>query len=566
MARAAYIIKKDGRYWFQKRFATVAYSQGVSTHCRIALRTADYRVAVSRMLKVAQLVQEFESQPDISSRASVLMADMQRLNTKMDPEGLVERRTLETLAARLITEARFRAHPLTVDPPGFWAAWMGFVNTNVLLESAQDTMRGPRAQVASASTSPRMAPLAALEPPTSTSSSPAAPVDPAGLHAESTLSEVRQAFLDQRRVADGDGRAEEDMGIVVQFLIDFLGDRPINAIVAADLLRVENALPRIPHPHGVPKPFQVSLYQRWLYADQNGWEGLKAISKTRLRNGWHRGLQAFFAWARGKGIYSGPEYTFKLTARENREEQERDAWKPEEILKLFNLPLFTGCRSVAHHWEPGDVFLQNHLYWAYLLIFFTGMRPSEIGKLRNEQVVEIEGDWYFDFRGASAAVAATSVKSKAGRRLVPIPRLLLDLGLLDRKAALLAQGEARLFPNWKVYVNQKSGREMWGHEFSKSWQYIKVKFGFTREALTLYGGRHTRATWYDEAGIPQRVRIRLLGHAPTSVSERYGAIHVTPEEAKLVLSKTNQVEEAIAEILIEAKLKADYGKLQAASL
>lgn len=564
MARAAYIVKKDGRYWFQKRFATVAHSQGVSTHCRIALRTADYRVAVSRMLKVAQLLQEFESQPDISSRASLLMADMQRLNTKMDPAGLVERRTLETLASRLITEARFRAHPLTVDPPGFWTAWMGFVNANVLLESVQDKVQSRQVRPASASIpSPR---TAAHEPPALPTKPSAEPSDIHELHAGSMLSEVRRAFLDQRRVADGDGRAEEDTGIIVQFLIDFLGDRPINEIVAADLLRVENALPRIPHPHGVPKEAQASLHQRWLYADQHGWDGLKAISKTRLRNGWHRGLQAFFAWARGKGIYSGPEYTFKLTARENRDEQERDAWKPGEILKLFNLPLFTGCRSAAHHWEPGDVFVQNHLYWAYLLIFFTGMRPSEIGKLRNEQIVEIEGDWYFDFRGASAAVAATSVKSKAGRRLVPIPRLLLDLGLLERKAALLAKGEQRLFPGWKVYINKKSGREMWGHEFSKSWQYIKVKFSFDRPTLTLYGGRHTRATWYDEAGIPQRVRIRLLGHAPTSVAERYGAIHVTPEEAKLVLSRTNAVEEAIAEMLIEAKLRADYGQLKAASM
>lgn len=565
MARAAYIIKKDGRYWFQKRFAAVALiPQGLSSHCRIALRTSDYRVAVSRMLKVAQLVQEFESQPDIASRACVLMADMQRLNTKMDPEGLVARRTLETLTSRLITEARLRAHPLTVDPPGFWAAWMAFVNINVLLEDAQEITRRP---------SPAAEPVkAASPPPNRTLDSepwqPSAKVHGEGggadgLHSGSTLSEIREAFLDQRRVADGDGRAEEDTGIIVQFLIDFLGDRQIGSIVAADLLRVENALPRIPHPHGVPKPFQVSLHQRWLYAEQNGWDGLKAISKTRLRNGWHRGLQVFFTWARDKGIYPGPEYAFKLTAKENREEQERDAWKPDEILKLFSLPLFTGCRSAAHHWQPGGVFLQNHLYWAYLLIFFTGMRPSEIGKLRNEQVVEIEGDWYFDFRGASAAVAATSVKSKAGRRLVPIPRLLLDLGLLERKAALLARGEARLCPEWKVYINRKSGREMWGHEFSKSWQYIKVKFSFTREALTLYGGRHTRATWYDEAGIPQRVRIRLLGHAPTNVAERYGAIHVTPDEAKLVLSKTNAVEEAVAEYLIEAKLKADYGQLDA---
>lgn len=508
------------------------------------------------------MVQQFEMLPDIASRARAMLADMQRLNLKLDPEFLVERRTLETLISRLITEARLRGHPLTVDPPDFWPAWMSFVNTNVLLETSRELTSRPVM-------SPPVISLTSVPEPygraTGISSLSAraesGPMDTGDLNEGSPLSEVRVAFLEQRRVADGDGRAEEDTGIIVQFLIDFLGDRPIGSIIAADLLRVENALPRIPHPHGVPKDFQVSLHQRWLYADRNGWDGLKAISKTRLRNGWHRGLQTFLGWARAKGIYTGPEYTFKLTAKENREEQERDAWRPEEIIKLFSLPLFTGCRSEAHHWQHGPHFLQNHLYWAYLLIFFTGMRPSEIGKLRNEQVVEIEGDWYFDFRNASAAVAATSVKSKAGKRLVPIPRLLLDLGLLERKDALLARGEERLFPDWKVYINKKSGREMWGHEFSKSWQYIKVKFEFGREALTLYGGRHTRATWYDEAGIPQRVRIRLLGHAPTSVSERYGAIHVTPEEARMVLSKTNAVEEAVAEMLIEAKLKADYGQL-----
>src|SRR5690606_32935688 len=156
MARAAYIIKKDERYWFQKRFAVVAHiSERLGSHCRIALRTSDYRVAVSRMLRVAQMIQDFEVQPDISSRASALMTDMQRLNAKMDADSLVERRTIETLVSRLITEARLRGHPLTVDPSGFWPAWMGFVNANALLENAQDAAPHMCRQVASvSSTSP----------------------------------------------------------------------------------------------------------------------------------------------------------------------------------------------------------------------------------------------------------------------------------------------------------------------------------------------------------------------------------------------------------------------------
>lgn len=52
------------------------------------------------------------------------------------------------------------------------------------------------------------------------------------------------------------------------------------------------------------------------------------------------------------------------------------------MLKIFRLPLFTGCLSRTSIWQPGRYFIQNELYWAYLLALMTGMRPSEIGQLR----------------------------------------------------------------------------------------------------------------------------------------------------------------------------------------
>jgi integrase len=127
--------------------------------------------------------------------------------------------------------------------------------------------------------------------------------------------------------------------------------------------------------------------------------------------------------------------------------------------------------------------------------FLRGLRPSEIGRTRTSDFALIDCVWYLDYRSKSeSAKGDKKVKKSASARLVPIPRLLMDLGILDRRDELLAVGEERMFPQWKVYVHKKSGREMWGHDFSKSWQYIKIKFGFSRDALTLYGGRHTRAT------------------------------------------------------------------------
>lgn len=567
MARASFIIKKDGRYWFQKRFGIGSGRMlSLPSHCRIALRTGDYGVAYARMLKVASLMHQFEVQADLVARANVLVKQMQRFNMKLgtdDAEVLVERRTLETLVSRLISEARFRSHPLVDSPKDFWPTWLSFANGNAMIEANQELRaRQPSAPVRETRASGR----SRAEPLITTSTPDTSHAASSEFGPDARISEVRQAYMDQRRIADGDGRAEEDVGLVIQFLADFLDDKPINEVSASDLMRVENALPNVPHPHGVPKDHQTSLYRRWLYAEQNGWDGLKAISRTRLRNGWHGGLHTFLKWAKKRGAYVGPEYEFRLVARKNPKEKQRDAWREEEIIKLFSLPLFVGCKSAGRFWQPGNVFTQNHIYWAYLLIFFTGMRPSEIGKLRNDQVIEIEGDWYFDFRNAEDMVEGERVKTEAGKRLIPIPRLLIDLGLLDRRDYLVGRNEKRLFPDWKVYIHKKSGREMWGHEFSKSWQYIKEKFEFDRPTLTLYGGRHTRATWYDEFEIPQRVRIRLLGHAPKTEADRYGAVHLTPAEAKMVLSKVHVVEQAVAEILIEAKLKAEYGQLKPAKM
>jgi hypothetical protein len=71
--------------------------------------SADYRQAVSRMLKGMRMVQSYEIQADIVDRANTLLAEMQRFNATAggsDGDELVERRTLEMLVTRFISEAR----------------------------------------------------------------------------------------------------------------------------------------------------------------------------------------------------------------------------------------------------------------------------------------------------------------------------------------------------------------------------------------------------------------------------------------------------------------------------
>jgi integrase len=392
-------------------------------------------------------------------------------------------------------------------------------------------------------------------------SQPAAKLAQAG---SLTLMKAKKAYLDFRCTEQGDRRNEEDAGLVIDFMIDFLGDVPLSALTPEQLLEFEHAMASVPDRKNLPKEATRSLFARYQYAQEHGFDGLKPMSITRIRNVWHRSLHQFFNWLSGKGFYSGHKHKFSLVPKNAIEPQQRDAWTDDELLKLFSLPLFTGAESAEHFWTKGDVFVQNELYWAYLIIFFCGMRNSEIGTLRVADIVIRDGIEFFDLHVEKTAPKGERVerKTKSSERYVPIPRLLIDLGLLDRKADLEAAGIETLFPEWRPYKHPQSGRAMPGHHFSKSWQYLKDKCEFRRGGLTLYGGRHTRAGWYDEANLPARVRNRVLGHAATNVPEGYGPTDLTTREAQMVLAVTPQIEHKIAEILLTAKLRAAYGELK----
>jgi len=327
-------------------------------------------------------------------------------------------------------------------------------------------------------------------------------------------------------------------------------------------------LTEIPDRKGIPKNHATSMYARYRYAQKHGMDGLVLVGQKTLSTTYHGCMNAFLEWARTKTDWVPPAFVFNQASADAPEAEPRDAFTDEELLRFFSLPLFTGCESATHIWIPGTCFVQDATYWGYVIHVLMGLRPSEIAKLLTSDLVQIGDEWYIDMRRKRAKADEKEpnrkkrrrLKSAAAYRMVPVPRLIIDLGLAERKAALEATGETRLFPDWPIYMHT-SGREMPGHFLSKSWQYVKVKFKFTREFLTLYSGRHTLASWYDAMNLPQRIRDRLLGHTPQDVPGNYGAIDLTPDEMRLVRTHELAIQVAIADVLLTAKLKAEYEKL-----
>jgi integrase len=82
-----------------------------------------------------------------------------------------------------------------------------------------------------------------------------------------------------------------------------------------------------------------------------------------------------------------------------------------------------------------------------------------------------------------------------------------------------------------------------------------------RADLTLYSTRHLMGDWLDAAGVAQRTRDRILGHA-SAVPGRYGRkSKIDPEQIAAIEKLEPGVVKTMREILMAAKGKAGRGEL-----
>lgn len=391
----------------------------------------------------------------------------------------------------------------------------------------------------------------------------------APLKASLRFSEALAAYeeADIRKGGNADGRSI--VKLIVQFIIDKMGDPLLAEFDEEAIKTLDEMLPHIPDRRNIPREHTGSLAARYDYAQKHGWDNLKRLTEARLKNGYHNALSRFFGWLIEQELYRRPLPKFSATSDENLVSIERDAFSTEEVTKIFSLPLFTGCMSPERIWVKGDCLVQNHLYWAYVISFLTGVRAGELGQIELDDIEAEGGIYYLQLRGfdpKKGRVARKDVKrfkTQSSHRTIPLHPLLLDLGLLDRIDDLRSIGCPVLFPEWEPYP--KPGGEMrWGQPLTKSFQYLRGKIGFERFDVTLYSSRHWFAELIDNSKIKDAARRKLMGHTGNNeIPSRYGrkqrlTNHDLTEFTKILSPEIN----LIAELLMPSKERADRGELR----
>ncbi|TDX67214.1 hypothetical protein EDE12_101756 [Methylosinus sp. sav-2] len=120
MARASFLTRRDGRYWFQIRFDPFANPGAPKKHVQFALRTASYAVALRMLSRIMPIIAEFRIGTDHRSRAVSYFWPDRRSHAFPGPDTEDQRVEWEMLGRaglRLIAAARAVDHPIGVHSP-----------------------------------------------------------------------------------------------------------------------------------------------------------------------------------------------------------------------------------------------------------------------------------------------------------------------------------------------------------------------------------------------------------------------------------------------------------------
>ncbi|HEX7820955.1 MAG TPA: hypothetical protein VF463_10090 [Sphingobium sp.] len=203
--------------------------------------------------------------------------------------------------------------------------------------------------------------------------------------------------------------------------------------------------------------------------------------------------------------------------------EEPKGFSADELTAIFSLPIFT--RAERPRGGKGHA-----SYWMPLLLLWTGARPEEVAQLMVADFKQDgQGAWFLTFtdRGIHPHKGQRSLKTtrhRSGRRTIPVPQTLLDLGLARYVEHLHGKGETALFP----LLRTKSARKLLAPAWNEWWAKLLYDAGIlSKDGPPRQPSREFRHTWTTAArrsGIPREAREYIQGHraAGGTANEDYG--------------------------------------------
>jgi integrase len=293
---------------------------------------------------------------------------------------------------------------------------------------------------------------------------------------------------------------------------EFMGNRPAKLVTSQDVIAFRNLLLRLPTI--VPKAMAGASPQTLAeWADQT--PGKPRLSPQTVKNRGLGAVSSMFAWAvDGMILEVNPRLGVRVRNAEGTK-LKRLSYTMDQLARIFAMPIY--CDPDIRPKGGGG----EAAVWLPMLALFTGARLEELAQLRVVDVQRLEGVDVLDLMTIDDdPIASTKRKTKSSRRLVPIHQKLIQLGFLTYCAAMKRNGETRLFPA----VTSASSENSAG--FSKWWgRYSRAYGEISGSEFVFHSFRHLFTDKLLEVTEDERLRLRITGHANTSVNSKYGRGH-----------------------------------------
>lgn len=298
-------------------------------------------------------------------------------------------------------------------------------------------------------------------------------------------------------------------------LVEYFGpDRLLATITKQDASEVKKVLQALPSSRNTkPKLKAMPLMQ---VINEPGHK--KIAAKTI--NSHLQMFKMFFDWAERHGHAPHTLFEGMKVRKDKASESERRPFTQDQARLI--------CTELKENLS-GLVRKDSHK-WGMLLGMFTGARLNEICQLNIADVKQYGDTWFLNI--TDEGDDTKTVKSKAGRRKVPLHSELIRLGFLDFVDS--RRNRARLFPDYSYSANGGYGRNL-GRWCNES---FLPKLGIKQPGLVFHSLRHSVITRLGQADVPEPIIQCVVGHARSGVTQEvYLREGYTLEQLKAAIEK-----------------------------
>lgn len=464
-----------------------------------------------------------------------------RVNVDDDDESIVVM-AWSDLASSLANESPDEDAAARLADLGIDQSMLNATLTRKIVHQARiEAIREFRDALANPGTAYPAVPLAGFEPARETPAQSSIPGQPevAGPWATMTPSEAALKFFEQNPRTGGktgnsrqkSGKAwvaktREQFKLPALLLEQVMEGRPLATVTHDDLVTLNGCFEKL---HG--PTFRKSPRHREMTIREIVTETERKVTKKELTNdeiglgltttNRHWGfLRQLTDWFHGHLPLAKLDYSAFIEKDGSNPRDQREVYTEEQGTTLFNLPPWTGSKSITRRMEPGRLIYHDAWYFVVIIAWYTGMRREEICGLELDDIECDDGCWQFQVRPNSIR----KLKTAGSKRILPFADELLRLGLPEYAIALRDAGERLLFPE----LAPESGIGTMGDAYyDLAWTKLAKALPFLRRGQALQSFRHTAINSMKAAGITPEIRADFAGHRLKSETEgRYSKAHL----------------------------------------